>query len=112
MQGLPDTFACDSATFDLEKVKYGAKFGLIASGDKFISTPEDLRAVLAVRPTALAVDMESGAIAQVCYLRSVPFLALRVVSDTPGVPNHHEQYADFWSLAPESTFAMLHALIG
>lgn len=114
VQGLPDTFACDNATFDLDKVRGrdGVKFGLIASGDKFISTPEDLRAVLAVRPTALAVDMESGAIAQVCYLRSVPFLALRVVSDTPGVPNHHEQYADFWSLAPESTFAMLHALIG
>ena len=114
VQGLPDIFPCDLSTFDLDKVrgKDGVMFGLIASGDRFISTPADLRSVLAVRPAALAVDMESGAIAQVCYLRKVPFLALRVVSDTPGAANHHEQYADFWSLAPKSTFAMLHTLIG
>lgn len=86
--------------------------GLIASGDRFISTPDDLAQVLAVRPEALAVDMESGAIAQVCYLRDIPFLAIRVVSDTPGVDNHFEQYTDFWSLAPKSTFSVLRRLIG
>ena len=86
--------------------------GLIASGDRFISSVDDLNDVLKVRPEAIAVDMESGAIAQVCYVRSVPFLAIRVVSDTPGSNNHFEQYTDFWSKAPESTFSILRKLIG
>jgi len=114
VQGMPDTFSCDGSVFRLDKVSglKGVKCGLIASGDRFISTVDDLRRVLDVRPTAIAVDMESAAIAQVCHIRRVPFLALRVVSDTPGAKNHHEQYADFWSLAPESTFAILRTLIG
>lgn len=64
-----------------------------------------------VQPEAVAVDMESGAIAQVCHLRNVPFLAIRVVSDTPGVENHLQQYGDFWSLAPKSTFGVLRRLL-
>jgi adenosylhomocysteine nucleosidase len=85
--------------------------GLIASGDKFISTPADLQAVLATQPQAIAVDMESGAIAQVCHIKSVLFLAIRVVSDTPGAENHIDQYTDFWNLAPQSTFGILRQLL-
>ena len=85
--------------------------GLIASGDLFVSTPAELRAVLEVQPEAVAVDMESGAIAQVCHLRDVPFLAIRVVSDTPGVENHHEQYGEFFTIAPRSTFEVVRALL-
>jgi adenosylhomocysteine nucleosidase len=55
--------------------------------------------------------MESGAIAQVCHLKSVPFLAIRVVSDTPGAENHIDQYTDFWNLAPQSTFGILRQLL-
>lgn len=85
--------------------------GLIASGDLFVSTPEELRAVLEVRPQAVAVDMESGAIAQVCCMKNIPFAAVRVVSDTPGVENHHEQYNSFFSIAPRTTFTIIKALM-
>lgn len=113
IQGLPPRFKGATEMFDLKAItsEPTAKCGLIASGDKFISTPADLAAVLAVQPEAIAVDMESGAIAQVCALRDVPFLAIRVVSDTPGVENHLEQYTDFWSLAPQSTFGILRRLL-
>lgn len=114
VQGLPELFSC----LGDKLVNLGAvsgnpavKRGLIASGDLFVSTPEELKAVLAVRPEAIAVDMESGAIAQVCCLRNVPFLAIRVVSDTPGVENHHAQYSEFFTIAPRSTFEVVRALL-
>lgn len=114
VQGLPEFFPC----LGDKLVNLGAvsgnpavKRGLIASGDLFVSTPEELKAVLAVRPEAIAVDMESGAIAQVCCLRNVPFLAIRVVSDTPGVENHHAQYSEFFTIAPRSTFEVVKALL-
>ena len=114
VQGLPELFPC----LGDKLVNLGAvsgnpavRRGLIASGDLFVSTPEELKAVLAVRPEAIAVDMESGAIAQVCCLRNVPFLAIRVVSDTPGVENHHAQYSEFFTIAPRSTFEVVRALL-
>lgn len=115
VQGLPETFSCEEgakivnmqAVSDLSNVKRG----LIASGDLFVSTPAELTAVLKVQPDAMAVDMESGAIAQVCHLKGVPFLAIRVVSDTPGVENHHEQYSSFFTLAPRTTFNVVKALL-
>lgn len=114
VQGLPEIFDCRGAALvNLDAVKDNptVKRGLIASGDLFVSTPEELQAVLAVRPEAMAVDMESGALAQVCYLKDTPFLAIRVVSDTPGVENHHEQYGEFFSIAPRSTFETVKALL-
>lgn len=114
VQGLPPRFRCEGDRLvNMEAVKDlpGIRRGLIASGDLFVSTPEELQAVLEVQPAAKAVDMESGAIAQVCALRGVPFLAIRVVSDTPGVENHHDQYLNFFSVAPQSTFSVLRALL-
>lgn len=113
VQGLPETFAGATGLFAIDELeKQGRlKRGLIASGDRFISTSEELAAVLATRPEAIAVDMESGAIAQVCHLKNVPFLAIRVVSDTPGVENHLDQYCNFWQTAPERTFIVLKELL-
>lgn len=115
VQGLPERFDCSEAAslvnLDAVKDNPDVKHGLIASGDLFVSIPEELWTVLEVQPDAIAVDMESGAIAQVCHLRDVPFLAIRVVSDTPGVDNHHEQYGEFFSIAPRSTFEVVKALL-
>jgi len=114
VQGLPARFRGATGLFDsvppadLPRVKHG----LIASGDMFVSTPAQLARVLEVQPEAMAIDMESGAIAQVCHIKGVPFIAVRVISDTPGVENHLEQYADFWSIAPQSTFGVLRRLLG
>ena len=87
------------------------KFGLICSGDKFISRPEEVEAIKREFPAALAVDMESGAIAQVCTLLGVPFGVVRVISDTPGSADNISQYKDFWSAAPRESFELLRKLI-
>ena len=82
--------------------------GLICSGDQFIDTMEHVNRIKGSFPEALAVDMESGAIAQVCYLCHVPFLALRVISDSPGASHDNtRQYMDFWNDAPQETFNIL-----
>lgn len=50
--------------------------------------------------------------AQVCHIKGVPFICLRVVSDTPGqVEDNAAQYTDFWTQAPENTFGTLRRLL-
>lgn len=85
--------------------------GLIASGDMFISRPEEVEAIRALYPDVCAVDMESAAIAQTCHLRGVPFLSVRVISDTPGAADNISQYADFWEDAPRESMDTLALLL-
>lgn len=108
--GCPATFTCgvDAAAI---ADKIGAKAGLVASGDIFVSRAEDIERILALYPQAKAVDMESGAIAQVCYLKGVPMVCIRVVSDTPGQADNISQYENFWEDAPQGTFHAVSKLI-
>lgn len=79
-------------------------FGLICSGDRFISKPEEVERIKNDFPEALAVDMESAAIAQTCVAEGVPFAIVRVMSDTPGRGENVGQYQNFWQEAPRKTF--------
>lgn len=49
--------------------------GLICTGDRFITNRTELDAIKRCFPAGLAVDMESAAIAQTCYLYGIPFSA-------------------------------------
>lgn len=90
--------------------------GLLCSGDRFITTAAEVHAIRADFPGALAVDMESAALAQTCYLYDIPFLCCRIVSDTPGstadATAHFAQYNDFWETAPARSAAFLTQLLG
>lgn len=55
--------------------------GLVASGDRFVSTAAESDALRAALPDALAVEMEGAAVAQVCAAFGRPFAVLRTVSD-------------------------------
>lgn len=85
--------------------------GLIASGDIFVSRPEDVKRILEIHPETIAVDMESAAIAHVCELKAVPFLCVRVLSDTPGADDNISQYENFWTDAPNETFGVLTSIL-
>lgn len=89
----------------------GVKRGLIASGDQFVDSVESLAAIKEIYPEVMAVDMESAAIAQACYLKGVPFVSIRVISDTPGEADNSAQYASFWDDAPRHTFDLLVSLL-
>ena len=78
--------------------------GLLCSGDQFITDAEELAAIKSQYPQALAVDMESTAIAQTCNAYNTKFLCLRQISDTPGNQNHNEQYNEFWRTAAEHSY--------
>ena len=89
----------------------GLQTGMVASGDIFISKPEEIRRIKELYPQAKACDMESASIAQTCYANGVPFMIVRVVSDMPGSGDNLSQYQNFWSEAPAKTFNIVSALL-
>lgn len=85
--------------------------GLICSGDKFVSTPEEIAFIRSKFPDVCAVDMESASIAQTCVMENVAFAIVRIVSDTPGEGENISQYQNFWTDAPQKTFSAVRTLI-
>lgn len=115
VQGLPLKFGCSEKLLQTARQIGGAnmRFGLICTGDQFVSEIAALQIIKQHFPDGLAVDMESAAIAHVCHLRDVQFMSIRVVSDTPGmVYDNTAQYFDFFTDAPRMTFDVLRNLIG
>lgn len=71
--------------------------GLLVSGDRFVAAAHEARALRAALPGALAVDMESAAVAQVCWDLGLPFAAVRTISDRADETAH----VDFPAFAAE-----------
>lgn len=79
--------------------------GLICTGDRFVEANEELTAIKRRFPQGMAVDMESAAIAQTCYIYETPFLSFRIISDTPGAhDDNFTQYKDFWGTMADRSF--------
>ena len=109
VQGLPRLFKGDERLVELAstlKTDVHIVSGLICSGDQFITNRDELDVIKGKYPQGLAVDMESGAIAQVCHLWNIPFLSFRIISDTPGVKAHFKQYLNFWDTMADKSFAV------
>lgn len=70
--------------------------GLIISGDRFVNGHADVAILRADIPDALAIEMESGAVAQVCHDYGVPCAVLRIVSDSAD-DNAHVDFPAFLS---------------
>ena len=86
--------------------------GLIVTGDWFVDDQEKMRSIIRLFPEAMAVDMESAAIAHVCYKKGVDYFCMRIISDSPGAGhNNAVQYDNFWAAAPEHTFALVKQLL-
>ena len=85
--------------------------GLLVSGDQFIIDASELAEIKAQYPDALAVDMESTAIAQTCAEYNTKFLCMRQISDTPGAENHEEQYKKFWNEAPQRSYGVFKSIL-
>ena len=83
--------------------------GLIASGDRFVSSSAEGRALQQALPEALAVEMEGAAVAQVCADYGVPFAALRTVSDRADDDAHADFSRFIQQVASRYSLAMLSA---
>lgn len=106
VQGFPERFKADEGLLS----RLNVRKGLITSGDSFITEEADERRILEHFPEALAVDMESGAIAQVCWMSKVPFVCIRVVSDVLG-KDRESQYSNFWAEMADNSFNALKQII-
>ena len=85
--------------------------GLICTGDQFITNRDELSKIKSNFPAGLAVDMESAAIAQTCHIYGVPFVSFRIISDTPGVDNHTQQYENFWGEMADRSFGVTRSFL-
>ena len=107
VQGLPARYQADS--WLLEKARSldcGVKIhpGLIVTGDWFVDSRDKMREIVGHFPEAKAVDMESCAIAQTCYINKVKFISFRVVSDIPLRDTDASQYHNFWDTIAANSF--------
>lgn len=92
--GIGDNIQCNRDLIDefdhiikgLPERKYTIKLGVVATGDIFCTEPL-MKDKIFAKFDADVVDMECGAIAQVCYLCDVPFMTIRCVSDSPNGNN-------------------------
>ena len=64
--------------------------GLIASGDQFINSAQQVNALGQALPGLLAVEMEGAAVAQVCFELGVPFAVVRTISDNANEQAAHD----------------------
>ncbi len=83
----------------IEKGGFKCFTGVIATGDKFVAESQEKQKIFK-RFKALVADMESGSIAQVCYVNKIPFVSLRVVSDNAD-SEAKSKYRDFLKTAAE-----------
>ena len=84
--------------------------GLIGSGDVFVHEPEKIASLRARFPKVCAVEMEGAAIAQICYLFKVPFLAIRSISDVAGKESPMK-FEEFLPLASRHSAILVQRLL-
>ena len=116
MQGLPARFRAEQELVEAALKVHPARegnggteasrvfAGLICTGDQFITDRAQMEHIKAQFPDALAVDMESAAIAQTCFVLQTPYVSFRILSDTPGADKHLEQYFNFWDEMADRSF--------
>lgn len=111
IQGMPTRFPSDQRMIEIASDIDNVTTGLIASGDWFVDSKEKAGYILDHFPDTLAIDMESGAIAQTCYVYNVPFISFRIISDIPLDSSKGEQYFDFWNRIADGSFEVLREFI-
>lgn len=96
---------------DILKNNSGFNFhiGRIITGDQFICD-NDLSKNLSKTFDALACEMESGSIAQTCYLNDIPFMIIRSISDNGGNIAGDEFYK-FLKEASKNSYTIIKGII-
>jgi adenosylhomocysteine nucleosidase len=85
--------------------------GLIISGDQFVNGHDAVAGLRRDLPEALAIEMESGAIAQVCHDYGVPCAVLRIISDSADDNAHVDFPAFLRTVASYYSHHILHRFL-
>ena len=115
VQGMPVRYKADAKLLEkalgLQPSGISLHAGLIVTGDWFVDSKEKMRSIIEKFPEAKAVDMESAAIAQTCYINNVPFISFRVISDIPLRDTDASMYHDFWERIADSSFLVTRTFV-
>jgi adenosylhomocysteine nucleosidase len=85
--------------------------GLVASGDRFVSSALESQALRRDLPEALAVEMEGAAMAQVCHDHGVPFAGVRLISDRADDTAHVDFMRFIRDVAAPASAAVMENLV-
>lgn len=102
-----DTYLINKVAELRKKTTVVVHQGLICTGDQFVTERMKLEVIKQRFPEALAVDMESCAIAQTCKIYGTPFISFRIISDTIDSDLHIEEYKNFWSEMADHSFSVV-----
>lgn len=112
--GQPARYVCKEQLVDKAlslKCNTKVRSGLIVSGDWFVDSCEKMRSILDDFAEAMAVDMESCALAQTCHIYDTPFVSFRIISDIPLKDHKAQMYFDFWKRMAEGSFEVTKAFL-
>jgi adenosylhomocysteine nucleosidase len=85
--------------------------GLVASGDRFVSSAAESQALRRELPDALAVEMEGAAMAQVCHDHGIPFAGVRLISDRADDAAHVDFMRFIRDVAAPASAAVMQSLV-
>lgn len=108
-------FKCDHSLIEIAKricekaTGHKSYIGRIVSGDQFIADVEKIR-WLNKEFDAMACEMESASIAQVCYLNNIPFIVIRSISDNAN-NGAHIDFEKFIPIAVENSTEIIRNML-
>lgn len=113
--GMPLTYESDKDLLEnaesiTELFDVNVYTGLIATGDSFIHRKEQINIIRENFDDVLAVEMEAGAISQVCFKYEKPFIVVRSISDIPERESQHE-FHEYLELASKNSTKFLSKMI-
>ncbi|AWX14489.1 5'-methylthioadenosine/S-adenosylhomocysteine nucleosidase [Mergibacter septicus] len=115
LPACPAAFHADSNLISLAKQVvteqgHNAVEGMICSGDQFINGEKAIQRIRQDFPTAIAVEMEAAAIAQVCTAFHLPFVVVRAISDVADKVSHLS-FDEFLPLAAKNSSSIVLSML-
>ena len=104
-----DARAVSIARGAAEEFEYPVIVGTVATGDKFIASKAD-KARIVADFSAVACEMEGGAVAHTAYVNDTPFVVIRAISDSAD-GDATMDYLEFLPVAAKKSTALTLALI-
>jgi adenosylhomocysteine nucleosidase len=95
---IPEIIHADQGLLDtlndfFHKIKVSPKTGIMCTGDSFVTVNRS-NLINNKHTNSVAVDMEASAISQVCYLLSIPFASVKIITDLVDSISNEEQFSN------------------
>lgn len=104
-----DPRACEILEHEAIRLGYPVKFGIVATGDRFVASAEDKNNIVSTFD-ADCCEMEGCAVAQTAFIGRTPFAVIRAISDSADGSSSMD-YAKFLPIAAERSAMLTLALV-